>query len=67
VIGAAGPAGLFLCTGFSGGGVKSAPAVARLLADEIVNGSASALLAPYRPHRFTAGALIESEYPYDYM
>jgi len=67
VIGAAGPAGLFLCTGFSGGGVKMAPAVARLLADEVVNHSASALLAPYRPHRFTAGALIESEYPYDYM
>jgi glycine/D-amino acid oxidase-like deaminating enzyme len=64
VIGSADLPGLFMCTGFSGGGVKIAPAVARMLAAEIADGQPDPLLAPYQPGRFAAGKLIESEYPY---
>lgn len=67
MIGAAGPEGLYLCTAFSGGGIKVAPAVGELVAGEIVHGTAAPLLAPYRPQRFGAGALIESEFPYEHM
>ncbi|HEY5834281.1 NAD(P)/FAD-dependent oxidoreductase [Streptomyces sp.] len=67
VIGPAGPEGLYLCTAFSGGGVKVAPAVGELAADEIVHGTTAPLLEPYRPRRFGAGALIESEFPYEHM
>jgi sarcosine oxidase subunit beta len=64
-IGPVGPEGLYLCTGFSGGGVKLAPAVGELVAAEITTGSESPVLASYRPQRFAAGQLIESEFPYD--
>lgn len=66
-IGPAGPDGLFLCTGFSGGGVKTVPVVAEDLAAEIVDGVSSPLLAPYTPWRFTTETLIESEHPYEHM
>ena len=62
--GPAGPDGLYLCTGFSGGGVKVAPAVGELVAAELTTGAASPLLTPYRPQRFAAGEPIESDYPY---
>lgn len=63
-IGAAGPPGLYLCAGFSGGGFKIAPTVGELVAAEIVGGLPEELLVPYRPERFAAGTLIESENPY---
>jgi glycine/D-amino acid oxidase-like deaminating enzyme len=62
--GSDGPDGLYLCTGFSGGGVKVAPAVGELVAAELTTGAASPLLTPYRPQRFAAGEPIESDYPY---
>lgn len=65
-IGPLGPAGLWVCTGFSGGGVKLAPAVGELLAGEIVTGEPGPLLEPYRPQRFARGELIESESSYDH-
>jgi glycine/D-amino acid oxidase-like deaminating enzyme len=66
-IGWAGAEGLYLCTGFSGGGVKVAPAVGKLAAGEIAGGDRMALLEPYRPQRFETGELIESEFPYGHM
>jgi sarcosine oxidase subunit beta len=66
-IGWHGPVGLYACTGFSGGGIKVAPAVADLVAEEIISGSPVAALAPYRPGRFAAGDLIESEFPYGHL
>ncbi|MER7461621.1 FAD-binding oxidoreductase [Streptomyces sp. NPDC097981] len=73
VVGAAGPDGLYLALGFSGGGFKLAPAVAELAAKEIVEGGAvpgkavQELLEPYRPQRFLAGRPIRPEAPYDHM
>ncbi|MGH3934299.1 MAG: NAD(P)/FAD-dependent oxidoreductase [Pseudonocardiaceae bacterium] len=67
VIGAAGPEGLYLCTAFSGGGVKVAPVVGELVAEELLTATESELLSAYRPQRFAAGELIESEFPYVHM
>lgn len=64
IIGAADLPGLYISTGFSGGGVKIAPAVASLLAAEVAGEDPDPLLAPYRPQRFVTGSLIESEYRY---
>jgi sarcosine oxidase subunit beta len=67
VIGVTDPDGLYLCTGFSGGGVKVMPAVAHAVAAEIVGGSSSDLLEPYRPQRFAMGLPIASDCSYDYI
>ncbi|MBP0460432.1 NAD(P)/FAD-dependent oxidoreductase [Streptomyces montanisoli] len=74
VIGPAGPDGLYLALGFSGGGFKMSPAVAELAAVEILDGQAVAgkaeqpLLAPYRLGRFTGGGRgIRPEAPYAHM
>ncbi|MFV2121583.1 NAD(P)/FAD-dependent oxidoreductase, partial [Streptomyces sp. Act-28] len=74
VIGPAGPDGLYLALGFSGGGFKTAPAVAELAAAEILDGQAVAgkseqpLLAPYRWERFAGGGRgIVAEAPYAHM
>jgi glycine/D-amino acid oxidase-like deaminating enzyme/ribosomal protein S18 acetylase RimI-like enzyme len=48
--------GLYLATGFSGGGFKTAPAVGRLLASWIRTGKKDALLEPFRLNR-------EAEWP----
>jgi sarcosine oxidase subunit beta len=60
-------AGLYVCTGFSGGGIKVAPAVGDLVAQEIVHGCRRDLLEAYRPGRFSTCDLIESEFPYAHM
>ncbi|MGD9483094.1 FAD-binding oxidoreductase [Streptomyces sp. TRM70308] len=48
--------GLYLATGFSGGGFKTAPAVGRAVAAELLSGAERAELAPYRPERFVTGS-----------
>jgi sarcosine oxidase subunit beta len=73
VVGPAGPEGLYLALGFSGGGFKLAPAVAELAAVEITEGGAAAgksaqeLLEPFRPHRFLSGTPVVPEAAYDHM
>lgn len=53
ILGAAGPAGLFLALGFSGAGFKKGPAVGRALADLVLDGwSAFVDLRPFRFDRF---------------
>ncbi|MGP8303036.1 NAD(P)/FAD-dependent oxidoreductase [Streptomyces inhibens] len=47
--------GLYLATGFNGGGFKAAPAVGRAVAAELLSGVVRPELDPYRPDRFTAG------------
>ncbi len=49
--------GLFVSTGHGTLGVTLGPTTGDLLAREIVEGSSQELLAPFRPARFTAGAL----------
>lgn len=44
--------GLYLATGFSGGGFKAAPAVGAAVAAELTGGAAREELARYRPGRF---------------
>jgi sarcosine oxidase subunit beta len=65
IIGPAGPAGLFLDTGFSGTGFKIAPAVGAALAQLIVSGrSPDVDLGIYRFERFASGDVIAGEHPY---
>ncbi|MGP4002923.1 NAD(P)/FAD-dependent oxidoreductase [Streptomyces sp. 8N706] len=47
--------GLYLATGFNGGGFKTAPAVGRAVAAELASGAEQPELVPYRPGRFAAG------------
>ncbi|MFG2222921.1 NAD(P)/FAD-dependent oxidoreductase [Streptomyces sp. NPDC048644] len=47
--------GLYLATGFNGGGFKTAPAVGRAVADELTTGAQRPELGAYRPDRFAAG------------
>jgi len=67
LIGPAGPDGLYVGTGFSGGGAKLAPAVGEAVAAELVTGEPAPLLDPYRPGRFDAGTPVVSELPYAHM
>ncbi|MBM9504113.1 NAD(P)/FAD-dependent oxidoreductase [Actinacidiphila acididurans] len=67
LIGPVGPEGLYACTGFSGGGFKTAPAVGELVAAEVTGGAPEELLAPYRPGRFGAGTPAGSDFPYGHM
>ena len=48
--------GVYVCAGFSGHGFMQSPAVGRALAEEIVRGSASFDLSPFRLERFDSGA-----------
>lgn len=47
--------GIYLATGFSGGGFKMAPAVGRGVAAELTTGGTRDELEPYRPRRFADG------------
>ncbi|WP_143662614.1 FAD-binding oxidoreductase [Streptomyces sp. CB03238] len=73
LIGPAGPDGLYLATGFSGGGFKTAPAVGELVAAELLGGAGVAgraeepLLTPYRPGRFVAGRPVVGDFTYERM
>lgn len=60
-------AGLVVAAGFSGHGFKISPAVGRLVADLVVDGTSSDPAVPesdFRLSRFAEGALLRSPYPY---
>jgi len=59
--------GLYLATGFSGGGFKVAPAVGQAAAAEILDGVSAPELERFRLERFATGDLIKPEHPYDQM
>lgn len=67
LLGPAGPDGLYVGTGFSGGGAKLAPAIGAAVAAELLGGGPVPLLDPYRPGRFDAGTPVVSELPYAHM
>lgn len=50
--------GLWLCCGFSGHGFMQAPAVGRLLAQQITGATTDIDLAPFSPDRFARGGSI---------
>jgi sarcosine oxidase subunit beta len=53
--------GVFAACGFSGHGFMQSPAVGRALAEEILTGSSSIDLSPYRLERFADGAAAPGE------
>jgi sarcosine oxidase subunit beta len=53
--------GVFAACGFSGHGFMQSPAVGRAVAEEILTGSSSIDLAPYRLDRFADGASAPGE------
>jgi sarcosine oxidase subunit beta len=59
--------GLVVAAGFSGHGFKISPAVGRLVADIVIDGSSSDPRVPasdFRLSRFAEGELLRSPYPY---
>jgi len=67
VISTTGIEGLIVAAGFSGHGVKIAPAVGRLVADLVVDGRSNDPRIPetdFRLSRFAEGDLLTSPYPY---
>ena len=50
--------GVYAACGFSGHGFMQAPAVGRIVADELLDGGADFDLEPYRLERFAAGAVF---------
>ncbi|SDX49141.1 Glycine/D-amino acid oxidase [Marininema mesophilum] len=59
--------GLYVATGFSGGGFKIAPAVGSLVADELMSGQEQEELNAFRYHRFRKNRLNKPAYPYENM
>jgi len=53
--------GVFAACGFSGHGFMQSPAVGRAVAEEILTGSSSIDLSPYRLERFADGAAVPGE------
>lgn len=67
IIGAAGPDGCYLQTGFSGTGFKLAPAVGACVAESITTGRATtADVSSFALERFASGATAPREEPYAY-
>ena len=67
VISAASLDGLVVAAGFSGHGFKISPAVGRLVADLVVDGTSSDADIPardFRLSRFAEGDLLRSPHPY---
>ena len=65
VIGAAGPAGFYHATGFSGTGFKTSPAVGLCMAELILDGEAKTVdISGYDPGRFERGEYLKGEHNY---
>jgi len=65
VLGAYGPDGLILQTGFSGTGFKIAPAVGLAISELILDGAARSVdIAPFDPGRFAAARELRGEHAY---
>lgn len=65
VIGAAGPQGFYLATGFSGTGFKTSPAVGLCMAELIVDGGAKSVdISGFDPGRFARGEYLKGQHDY---
>ncbi|HEY5489358.1 MAG TPA: FAD-dependent oxidoreductase, partial [Candidatus Limnocylindrales bacterium] len=65
VLGAYGPDGLVLQTGFSGTGFKIAPAVGLAISELILDGAARSVdITQFDPGRFAVGRELRGEHPY---
>jgi len=65
VLGAAGPKGFYLATGFSGTGFKTSPAVGLCMSELILDGKAKAVdISGFDPGRFARGEYLKGEHDY---
>ncbi len=65
VIGAAGPRGFYLATGFSGTGFKTSPAVGLCMSELILDGEAKTVdITGFDPGRFARGEYLRGEHDY---
>jgi sarcosine oxidase subunit beta len=65
ILGRGGPEGLYLASGFSGTGFKTAPAIGACLAELILDGRTSTSdISAYGLDRFAAGRPLVGEHPY---
>lgn len=68
IIGAAGPEGYYLVTGFSGTGFKLSPAVGLCVSELILNGKSSTVdLSGFDPNRFERGEMLKGEHDYGFI
>lgn len=68
IIGAAGPEGYFLVTGFSGTGFKLSPAVGLCVSELIVDGRSKTVdISAFNPMRFERGELLKGEHDYGFI
>jgi Glycine/D-amino acid oxidases (deaminating) len=68
IIGAAGPEGYYLVTGFSGTGFKLSPAVGLCVSQLIVDGKSTAVdLTGFDPKRFERGEMLKGEHDYGFI
>ena len=57
--------GLYICTGFSGHGFKLSPIVGVIMAELVLDGSATSIdISPLRMSRFREGRLNQARYAY---
>lgn len=68
IIGAAGPEGYYLVTGFSGTGFKLSPAVGLCVSELIVDGKASTVdISGFDPARFERGETLKGQNDYGFI
>lgn len=68
IIGAAGPEGYYLVTGFSGTGFKLSPAVGLCVSELIMDGKASTVdISGFTPARFERGEMLKGQNDYGFI
>lgn len=68
LIGAAGPDGYYLVTGFSGTGFKLSPAVGLCVSELILNGKSTTVdISGFDPTRFERGEMLKGEHHYGFI
>lgn len=68
IIGAAGPEGYYLASGFSGTGFKLSPAVGLCVSELIMDGTSKSIdISGFDPLRFERGELLKGEHHYGFI
>lgn len=68
IIGAAGPKGYYVVTGFSGTGFKISPAVGLCVSELILDGKSNTIdITGFDPNRFERGEILKGEFDYGFI
>jgi sarcosine oxidase, subunit beta len=68
IVGAAGPEGYYIVTGFSGTGFKLSPAIGLCVSELILDGRSKTVdLSGFNPMRFESGELLKGEHDYGFI